>query len=152
MLKILFAGNEPRAAAHLCDIETVLMESFPLIDNRPEGEWSVTVLLTGSEEISHLHGRFFGDASDTDVMSFPSGDDPHDDGGYLGDIAISLDVATAQAQLERHSLGRELSYLALHGLLHLLGYRDEDEMERAAMLEFQDALFAAWKHKMAGLD
>lgn len=150
MLKIEFAGNDPRAAAHLCGIEAVLRASFPRIDNRPAGDWSVIVLLTGSEEISQLHARFFGDASDTDVMSFPSGDDLGDDGGYLGDIAISLDVAAAQAKQQCHSLRRELSYLALHGLLHLLGFRDDDEKTRVAMLEIQDSLLAAWEREQGG--
>jgi probable rRNA maturation factor len=129
----------------------VLGASFPRIDNHPEGDWSAVVLLTDSQEISELHGRFFGDASDTDVMSFPSGDDLGGHSGYLGDIAISLDVAAAQAEQQKHSLGRELSYLALHGLLHLLGFRDEDEKERAAMLDVQDRLMAAWESEQAGL-
>ena len=150
MLTIEFAGNDPRAAAYLCDIGAVLRASFPRIDNHPAGEWSVNVLLTGSEEISQLHGRFFGDASDTDVMSFPSGDDLGDHDGCLGDIAISMDVATAQAEQQRHSLGRELSYLALHGLLHLVGFRDDDEKKRAAMLGVQDNLLAVWERERAG--
>lgn len=152
MLKIEFAGNDPQAVAHLHDIEAVLRASFRRIDGHPAGEWSVIVLLAGSDEISQLHERFFGDASDTDVMSFPSGDNLDGRGGYLGDIAISLDVAAAQARQQCHLPGRELSYLALHGLLHLLGFRDEDEEERAAMLGVQDNLLAAWEREQVGSD
>lgn len=150
MLTVEFAGNDPRAAAHVCDVGAVLKASFPRIDSHPVGDWGVIILLTGGEEISQLHERFFGDASDTDVMSFPSGDDLGEYGGHLGDIAISLDVAVVQAEQQHHSLGRELSYLALHGLLHLLGFRDDDESERAAMLGVQDDLLAAWEHEQVG--
>lgn len=150
MLVVELAGSDPRASAHARDVPTILQSVFPQIDRHPGGEWSMSVLLAGSGEISRLHERFFGDGSDTDVMSFPSGDDLTSNGGYLGDIAISLDVATAQAEEQRHSLGRELSYLALHGLLHLLGFRDDTAEDRAAMLAVQDGLLRAWDEERAG--
>lgn len=150
MLVVELAGSDPRASAHARDVPTILQSAFPQIDCHPGGEWSMSVLLAGSDEMSRLHERFFGDASDTDVMSFPSGDDLTSNDGYLGDIAISLDVAAAQAEEQRHSLGRELSYLALHGLLHLLGFRDDTAEDRAAMLAVQDGLLRAWDEERAG--
>ena len=104
------------------------------------GGWSCSVMLADSETISHLHKTFFDDPDDTDVMSFPSGDSVTVDGGYLGDVAISLPVAKAQACEQGHSLTREVAYLALHGLLHLIGHDDSDDAGRRAMLTLQDSL------------
>jgi probable rRNA maturation factor len=109
-------------------------------DSMPAGNWSVSVLIAGSEQIKRLHAEFFSDPSDTDVMSFPSGDDLTAQEGYLGDIAISLDVASTQAREAGHSLAREIVYLALHGLLHLTGWEDTTEAQRQAMLDVQDTL------------
>lgn len=150
LLTVEIVGSDPRSSAHASDITAVLQTAFPHVDSHPEGEWTVSVLLSGRDEISRLHGQFFDDPSDTDVMSFPSGDDFEGSGGYLGDIAISLDVATAQAEQQRHSLGRELAYLALHGLLHLLGFRDDTGQDQAEMLAVQDSLFTAWVDGRAG--
>jgi probable rRNA maturation factor len=64
----------------------------------------------------------------TDVLSFPA-----DEAGFLGDIVIAGDVARRQARKAGHTLQAELRILALHGLLHLLGYdheRDDGEMRR----------------------
>jgi probable rRNA maturation factor len=64
----------------------------------------------------------------TDVLSFPS-----DTPGLLGDVVIASGVAARQARAAGHSLRTELRVLALHGLLHLLGYdheRDDGQMAR----------------------
>ena len=64
----------------------------------------------------------------TDVLSFPS-----NERGFLGDIAIATGVAARQARDAQHSFPTELKVLALHGLLHLIGYdheRDRGEMDR----------------------
>ena len=66
----------------------------------------------------------------SDVLSFPAGER-----GRLGDIVIGLGVARAQAAEAGHSLGTELRVLALHGLLHLLGYDHERDAGRMARVE-----------------
>ena len=74
----------------------------------------------------------------TDVLSFPAGDPPPPASrrripALLGDIVIARGVARRQARRARHSELTELRMLALHGLLHLLGYdheRDQGQMER----------------------
>ena len=106
------------------------------------GEVSVWICRDG--EIAELHERYQGIPGPTDVLSFP-GDPP-----YLGDIAISADTATAQAAEAGHSPNREIAYLALHGLLHLLGYDDLDEASRARMLARQDELLEAFEREHLG--
>jgi probable rRNA maturation factor len=62
---------------------------------------------------------------------------------YLGDIVISVETATAQALERGHSLAYELSWLAAHGLLHLVGWDHPDEESLRQMLDQQDALLQA---------
>jgi probable rRNA maturation factor len=76
-----------------------------------------------------LNRAFRGKDYATDVLSFPADVRP-----FLGDVAIATGVARRQAGDAGHSLATELRVLALHGLLHLLGYDHESDagvMERA---------------------
>jgi probable rRNA maturation factor len=114
--------------------------AFERVDEAPDGEWTMTVRLADSAEISHLHSAFFGEETDTDVMSFPFGDNMVAGGGYLGDVAISLSVARDQAVEQGHTTQREILFLGAHGLLHLLGYDDTSDAERDAMLGLQSKL------------
>ena len=66
----------------------------------------------------------------TDVLSFPA-----EEKGQLGDVVIAVGVARRQAREAGHSLQTELRVLALHGLLHLLGYDHEHDDGRMARLE-----------------
>jgi probable rRNA maturation factor len=88
----------------------------------------VTVALVSDARMRTLNRTFRGADHATDVLSFQLSDDR-----YLGDVVIATGVAARQASAVGHSLSVELKVLALHGLLHLLGYdheRDRGEMER----------------------
>lgn len=94
---------------------------------RARGE--VTIALISDGRMRTLNRAYRGKDYATDVLSFPVGDEQ-----FLGDIAIATGVAQRQADQAGHPLGTELRILALHGLLHLLGYdheRDNGEMKRA---------------------
>lgn len=87
-------------------------------------------LVTTAEELAELNERFRGKPESTDVLSFPAAGDP----GYLGDLAISLPHARAQAREHGHSTEEEVRVLMLHGLLHLTGMdheSDTGQMRRA---------------------
>jgi probable rRNA maturation factor len=77
-----------------------------------------------------LNHRYRRKNSATDVLSFPS-----DEPGDLGDVVIAAGVARRQARAAGHSVAVELRVLALHGLLHLLGYDHERDDGRMARLE-----------------
>ncbi len=81
---------------------------------------SLTVAVTTDARVRALNRRFRGVSKPTDVLSFPA-----DEPGELGDIVIARGVAARQARDLGHSLATELRVLALHGLLHLLGYDHE---------------------------
>jgi probable rRNA maturation factor len=86
-------------------------------------------LVTGDAELRKLNYAWLGHDYATDVLSFP-GDAP-----YLGDIAISLGRARAQARRFGHSLEDEVRILMLHGLLHLKGMDHECDGGRMARAE-----------------
>jgi probable rRNA maturation factor len=95
---------------------------------------TVTVVITTDRRIRRLNRTWRGIDKATDVLSFPAGDDPGPV-RHLGDLVISRDTAGRQALHEGHSLGTELRVLALHGLLHLLGYDHERDSGRMARIE-----------------
>jgi rRNA maturation RNase YbeY len=75
-----------------------------------------------------------GIAKPTDVLSFPAEEKPRR-GTYLGDIVISVDTAMDQILEFGHSLDEEIRVLALHGLLHLMGYDHENDNGRMRAVE-----------------
>lgn len=99
----------------------------------------INVLLTDDEGIHQVNLDMRGVDRPTDVLSFPMFDlspgekpgEEHEDPDTglvpLGDMCISLERAAAQAEEYGHSVERELSYLAVHSVLHLLGYDHMDE-------------------------
>jgi probable rRNA maturation factor len=90
----------------------------------------ITVALATDRRIQALNRAFRGKDASTDVLSFPA-----DEPGVLGDVVIATGVARRQAREAGHDLPTELRVLALHGLLHLLGYDHEHDGGRMARLE-----------------
>jgi probable rRNA maturation factor len=88
-------------------------------------------LITGDAEIRRLNRDFRGQDYPTDVLSFPSGDPAVS----LGDLAISLNRARAQARQFGHTVEQEIEILMLHGLLHLLGFDHEADSGLMARAE-----------------
>lgn len=97
---------------------------------------SVTVLVTTSRELRRLNQRFRGKDAPTDVLSFPP--PPLAAKGFAGDVAISADIASQNAQRLGHSPAEEIKILALHGVLHLSGY--DHETDNGAMARREELL------------
>ena len=91
---------------------------------------SLTVAIVPDARVRALNREYRRKDAATDVLSFPSGER-----GFLGDVVIAGGVARRQAGEAGHSLQTELRVLALHGLLHLLGYDHERDDGRMAALE-----------------
>jgi len=88
----------------------------------------VVVALVSDARVRELNARYRGKNSTTDVLSFPAGEP-----GILGEVVVASGVARRQARQAGHPVQAELRVLALHGLLHLLGYdheRDDGQMAR----------------------
>ena len=97
-------------------------------------------LITGDTELRRLNRDFRGKDYATDVLSFPaeplvSEPRPSGSGPFLGDIAISLGRARAQAREFHHSIEHEVQILMLHGVLHLLGHDHETDSGAMARAE-----------------
>jgi probable rRNA maturation factor len=90
----------------------------------------MTVALVPDSRVRALNRQYRGKNSSTDVLSFPAEEPSH-----LGDVVIASGVARRQAKAAGHSLQTELRVLALHGLLHLLGYDHEHDDGRMARAE-----------------
>jgi probable rRNA maturation factor len=95
---------------------------------------TVTLVIASDRRIRGLNRTWRGVDTATDVLSFPAGDGPAPV-RHLGDLVISRETAARQARAEGHSLATELRVLALHGLLHLLGYDHERDSGRMARIE-----------------
>jgi probable rRNA maturation factor len=92
---------------------------------------TVAIAIVSDSAMADLNRRFRGKPQPTDVLSFPAGTGNINENKELGDIAIARGVAGRQARAFGHPLSVELRVLALHGLLHLLGYdheRDQGQM------------------------
>ena len=111
---------------------------------------SVSIALVADARIRALNRTYRARDTATDVLSFPASDQPRTAGRRtpdagppsIGDIAIATGVARRQAAALRHSYATELKVLALHGLLHLLGYDHEDGADRGRMSRMERRLRA----------
>ena len=88
-------------------------------------------LITGDADLRRLNREFRGLDYATDVLSFPAAAPST----HLGDLAISLGRARAQARAFGHPIEQEVAILMLHGLLHLLGFDHETDGGRMARAE-----------------
>jgi probable rRNA maturation factor len=96
----------------------------------------VNVALVSDATMRRLNRRYRGVDRVTDVLSFPAAPAPKGRAGeFLGDLAIATGLAGRQARRLGHSTAKELRILALHGLLHLLGYDHETDLGAMRRLE-----------------
>ena len=91
---------------------------------------AVVVALTSDARVQQLNARYREKNVPTDVLSFAA-----EEPGFLGEVVIASGVARRQARQAGHPVQVELRVLALHGLLHLLGYDHEHDNGRMARVE-----------------
>lgn len=110
-----------------------------------EGNIEISLSFVDAEEIRQLNRDFRGVNQVTDVLSFPLEDvfSWEEQARPLGDIVVCMDRVIEQAQEFGHSRQREILYLCVHSLLHLLGYDHVEEEERREMRAHEDAVMQA---------
>ena len=125
-------------------VETMLYRAvkLSLLRMKADPDAEVCLVLTDDTGIRNLNRQYRNQDQPTDVLSFPNGKDwveIHGDGGpnLLGDIVISAERAVAQAVSYGHSVEREVVFLTVHGMLHLLGLDHGTDQERARMEKMQ---------------
>ena len=106
----------------------------------------VSVSFVDNSEIQSLNRLYRNKDKSTDVLSFPLGEngvyDINNETGacLLGDVVISIETALKQAQIYDHSLEREIGFLTVHSMLHLLGYDHETSALEAAKMREKEEL------------
>lgn len=119
--------------------------------NQPSELLEMSLSIVSPEQIQELNKSFREVDKVTDVLSFPTCDNPtrgaitvvcedvnpETDLVNIGDIVICMERAKEQAKEYGHSLKRELAFLSLHGLLHLLGYDHIDPDDEKQMITLQ---------------
>lgn len=118
-----------------------------LIGEEFKGSAEISVTIVDNAEIHELNLKHRNIDRPTDVLSFPLGVDGvydinNDTGAQmLGDIVISIEKAIEQSELYGHSLDREIAFLTVHSMLHLLGYDHEPGgLELVRMREREEAV------------
>lgn len=109
------------------ELETVEKVLLSAIEKEKLEDVTFNLIIVDNEYIHELNKNYRGIDRETDVITFALEDEdsiivPEDVGRNLGDIYISIDKARSQAEEYGHGLLRELSFLAVHGFYHLLGF------------------------------
>ena len=109
-----------------------------------EGPAEISVTFTDNAGIRELNKQYRDKDIETDVLSFPMGEngvydtDMETGAKILGDVVISMEKARDQAERFGHSFQREVGYLTAHSVLHLLGYDHIDNLEKVRMREKEE--------------
>ena len=146
---IVTLENAQKKIAIPRDLKASITKAMDIVAKReklsPQTEVDITIVT--DEEIHQLNKTYRGVDRPTDVLSFAldegeeepeiiEGEAEH----LLGDIIISAPTAQAQAEEFGHGLKREITYLAVHGILHLLGYDDMEEADKKVMRKQEEAV------------
>jgi len=116
-----------------------------LQEKPPSGTVELSLVITNDHEIRRLNRTYRAIDAPTDVLSFGMGESPFPSPGedlYLGDIILSYPRAAEQAREYGHSTQAELNLLAIHGVLHLLGYDHETAQDQREMWRLQEHALA----------
>ena len=112
--------------------------------------FEVDVSIVDDDTIAEMNKKFRNIENSTDVLSFPLGENgvfdinPETSAKMLGDIVISIDHAVYQADLYGHGIEREVAFLTVHSMLHLLGYDHENGgLEQTIMREKEEKILDA---------
>lgn len=100
----------------------------------------VSISFVDAEEIQYLNKNYRGVDSVTDVLSFPIDDEFDIHPKMLGDVVINTKRVLEQAKDFGHSNEREIAYLTVHSVLHLLGYDHMQEDEKKEMRSIEEAI------------
>lgn len=126
-MDILISNNDMKAfTPEMEALMTKVIEHVVQVEKAAAAE-EVSILITDNAEIQSLNAEYREIDAPTDVLSFPMDEE------CLGDIVISMEKLLEQAQEYGHSPERELAFLTVHGMLHLLGYDHIDEEDQVQM-------------------
>lgn len=135
-MELIFGGEEGRAE-NLSDLMEKAAAATLGREGVPTEDVEISITFVDDEEIKELNARYRDIDKVTDVLSFPQFESPEElpeEGEIiLGDVVLNVEQAKRQAEEYGHSEEREIIYLFVHSLLHLLGYDHMEEDEKAEM-------------------
>jgi len=142
--KLIFESNFWEKV-FLCWIKIILKKDDHKLSNFifEKKSFSLGLQIISNQEIAFMNQKWMQKNGPTDVLSFPIISDEYLnnlDHIELGDIFISLEMALEQSYEYKHSIYRELLWLASHGFLHLLGWEHNNDLDLKNMLNFQEYL------------
>ena len=137
-----------RSGALVPEKEVVALLDFGITFMELHAECEISLTFVGVQEMEELHIKWMDEPGPTDVLSFPM-DLPEKKGDIvtLGDIVIAPAVAEKQALTAGHSTESEIYILAVHGLLHILGYDHADPDEEKVMFALQEKIVKEWQRQ-----
>jgi probable rRNA maturation factor len=127
--EVLLIVRQRRIRADWAEVESYLADLCAKVARRP-----FTVCITSDRVIRQYNRQYRSQDKATDVLSFPAGADTAGE-NYLGDIVVSAETARDNAAHHGLRLEEEIKILALHGVLHLLGYDHESDNGQMARAE-----------------
>ena len=130
------------------ELETVEKVLYRAIEKENLDNVSFNVIIVDNDYIHELNKTYRKIDRETDVITFALEEEstvvvPGEE-RILGDIYISMDKARSQSKEYGHSLLRELSFLAVHGFYHLLGYDHQTEEEEKVMFQKQEEVLESY--------
>lgn len=134
MIRVLFNNRQDEleiTKEHKNKIRIAIRETLKA--QRERGDFEVSVSFVSNDEIQSLNKDYRNKDSITDVLSFPLDDVGEDGYRILGDIVLSTKKIIEQALEFNHSFDRELIYMVVHSMLHLLGYDHMKQREKIEM-------------------
>lgn len=130
------------------ELETVKKVLYSAMEKEKLVDTSFNLIIVDNEYIHELNKNYRGIDRETDVITFALEDEDTlivgDNERILGDIYISIDRARSQAIDYGHSFLRELSFLAVHGFYHLLGYDHQTKEEEEVMFKKQEEVLESY--------
>ena len=130
------------------ELETVEKVLYSAMDKEGLKDTSFNLIIVDNEYIHNLNKEYRGIDRETDVITFALEDEDTlvigDNERILGDIYISIDRARSQAVDYGHSFLRELSFLAVHGFYHLLGYDHQTKEDEEVMFKKQEEVLESY--------
>lgn len=125
-------------------VTALLTFAFDFMELHPDCDLSLTFV--ADKEMEELHIKWMNEPGTTDVLSFPMDmPESREEPVILGDIVIDPIVAHQQAKIAEHSPEHEIYILAIHGLLHILGYDHADSGEEKVMFDLQESIVEKWE-------
>ena len=133
-MEILISNNQTQ---YPVDVSQFQSQVGQILEKLEETQCELSLLLTDDAEIQELNKTYRDLDKATDVLSFPQDEDAINESGdtLLGDVVISVETAACQAEEHHLSFNEELILLAIHGILHLLGYDHERSPQDARIMQ-----------------